>query len=209
MSGPLDHPVPEVVGPDLQVLFCGINPGLRSAELGQHFARPGNRFWKALHQSGFTDRLLAPSEQQELLSYRIGITNLVHRATATASELSAGELRRGAARLGRAVRGLRPRVLAVVGMQAYRTAWRRPKAGIGLQEEELVGGVPVWVLPNTSGLQARYQLPELALMFGELRRWVEGAGGGTAAGTAGVAGTAGTAGGVGEAPSREATIGGG
>jgi len=167
-----DHPVPDILGPGLSVLFCGINPGLKSAELGQHFARPGNRFWKALHLSGFTDRQLVPSEQDLLPSYGLGITNLVHRASAAASELTNDELRRGAVDLEAVVARGRPRVLAVVGVQAYRTAFRRPKAGIGLQEET-VAGVPVWVLPNTSGLQARYQLPELVELFGELRRWVE------------------------------------
>ncbi|MHB1582789.1 MAG: G/U mismatch-specific DNA glycosylase, partial [Acidimicrobiales bacterium] len=166
-----DHPVPDILGPALSVLFCGINPGLTSAELGQHFARAGNRFWKALHLSGFTDRQLAPSEQDLLPSYGLGITNLVHRASAAAAELTSDELRRGAAELEAVVAGERPSVLAVVGMQAYRTAFGRPKAGIGLQQEALAG-VPVWVLPNTSGLQARYQLPELVELFGELRRWV-------------------------------------
>ncbi len=166
------QPVPDVLGPDLSVLFCGINPGLRSAELGQHFARPGNRFWKALHLAGFTDRLLVPSEQQLLPSYGVGITNLVHRPSAAAAELSSDELRRGAAELEVTVAKARPRVLAVVGMQAYRTAFGRPRAGLGLQEET-VAGVPVWVLPNTSGLQARYQLPEVVELFGGLRRWEE------------------------------------
>lgn len=180
----LDHPVPDILAPGLSVLFCGINPGLKSAELGQHFARPGNRFWKALHLSGFTDRQLAPSEQDLLPSYGIGITNLVHRASAVASELTSDELRRGAVDLEAVVTRERPRVLAVVGVQAYRTAFRRPRAGLGLQDDT-VGGVPVWVLPNTSGLQARYQLPELVGLFGELRRWVgEQASGGDPAGGA-------------------------
>ena len=172
-----DHRVPDILGPGLSVLFCGINPGLRSAQLGQHFARPGNRFWKALHLAGFTDRQLAPSEQARLASYGVGITNLVHRASAAAAELSSEELRRGGAELEVTMARVRPRVLAMVGMQAYRTAFRRPKAGLGLQEET-VAGVPIWVLPNTSGLQARYQLPELVTLFGELRRWVQEEGSG-------------------------------
>jgi TDG/mug DNA glycosylase family protein len=159
--------VPDVIGPDLAVLFCGINPGQRSAELQQHFARPGNRFWKLLSASGFTEWELQPSEQDLLPAMGIGITNLVERSTVAASEVSSDELRAGAARLEEKVRHWRPRYVAVLGMQAYRTAFRRPKAAIGLQAE-LVGGSPVWLLPNPSGLQARYQMPEMTELFTEL-----------------------------------------
>lgn len=161
--------VSDVVRPDLHILFCGINPGLRSAELGQHFARPGNRFWKALHASGLTDRLLSPSEQADLLAAGIGITNLVTRASAGAAELTAAELRDGALRLERRVEVLRPRIVAVLGLAAYRTAFARPGASIGEQPERLAGA-RLWLLPNPSGLQARYQLPEMAELFGELAR---------------------------------------
>ena len=170
-----DRTIPDLVGPGLAVLFCGINPGLWSGASGLHFARPGNRFWKVLHGAGFTDRVLDPAEQAVLPSLGIGITNLVARTTAAASELSADELRAGAGALERRVRRLGPGTVAVVGMQAYRTAFRRPRAGMGRQEEELAGS-GLWVLPNPSGLQARYQLPEMVEMFTELRAAATGPG---------------------------------
>lgn len=161
-------PVPDVVAPGLPVLFCGINPGIRSGELGQHFARPGNRFWKVLHGAGFTDRLLAPAEQAELLGYGIGITNLVTRPSVGAADLTPAELRDGAADLEARVAHWRPVWVAVLGMQAYRTAFRRPAAAAGRQTETLAGA-GLWVLPNPSGLQARYQLAEMVELFTELR----------------------------------------
>lgn len=161
--------VPDIVRPDLRVLFCGINPGLRSAELGQHFARPGNRFWKALHLSGFTDRLLLPSEQWELLDFGLGITNLVGRPSAAAAELSRREITAGAAELTAKVDQLMPRWVAFLGIQAYRAAFLRPKAAIGRQPEVIGASTGIWVLPNPSGLQAHYQLPEMVRMFAELR----------------------------------------
>ena len=160
--------IPDLVAPDLAVLFCGINPGLWSGASGLHFARPGNRFWKVLHGAGFTPRVLDPSEQGGLPALGIGITNLVARTTTAASELSADELRAGALALERKVRRLRPRIVAFVGMQAYRTAFRRPKAGIGPQPETLARSA-IWLLPNPSGLQARYQLAEMIEAFAALR----------------------------------------
>ena len=157
----------DLVGPDLRVLFCGINPGRLSGELGLHFARPGNRFWKLLYAGGFTATVLQPAEQMTLPARGIGITNLVARVTTAASELSAGELREGAAELETKAVSLRPRSVAVLGLQAYRTAFRRPKAEIGPQPE-LLGGALLWLLPNPSGLQARYQLSEMTDMFKEL-----------------------------------------
>jgi len=161
--------IPDVIGPGLRVLFCGINPGLWSAAVGQHFAHPSNRFWKALHQAGFTDRLLAPAEQGELSGARVGITNLVNRATRTAKELSAGELRSGASALEDKVRRYQPRIVAVVGLQAYRAGFGRRRAVIGSQCESLAG-IPLWVVANPSGAQAHYQLPALVEAFAELRR---------------------------------------
>jgi double-stranded uracil-DNA glycosylase len=168
----VDKPLPDIVAPNLRVLFCGINPGLRSAELGHNFARPGNRFWPAVHGSGFTPRLLRPEQDAELPRYGLGITNLVSRATAAASELTDEELRAGGAELQALVTRFRPQVVAVVGLGAYRTAFRRPKATIGLQEDT-IAGVPVWLLPNPSGLNANHQLPELIRLFGKLREWLE------------------------------------
>jgi double-stranded uracil-DNA glycosylase len=158
----------DVLGPSLDVLFCGINPGLMSEATGHHFARPGNRFWPALHLSGFTPRLLAPAEQHLLPSYGLGITNIVPRASAKAAELTREELAAGGAALAAKVSGLSPTVLAVLGVSAYRTAFARPKARIGPQDE-LVGGARVWVLPNPSGLNAHWTLATIAGELGRLR----------------------------------------
>ncbi|MFN2589561.1 MAG: G/U mismatch-specific DNA glycosylase [Actinomycetota bacterium] len=166
--------VSDVVAPSLQVLFCGINPSLYSAAVGHHFARPGNRFWKALHGAGFTPDLLDPFDDRRLLEYGCGVTNLVPRATPSAEELGPDELRRGAQRLRRTVARLRPRFLAVVGVSAYRVAFDRPRAAIGLQDDRM-GQTRIWVLPNPSGRTAAYQLPALVAAFGELRAALNGA----------------------------------
>jgi len=163
-----DRTIPDVIDPGLRVLFCGINPGLYSAATGHHFARPGNRFWPALHAAGFTSRPLHPSEERELLRSGYGITNVVARATATAAELTTGELIAGGRRLAAKVRRYQPRVLAVLGIGAYRAAFGRPDAALGRQPDAL-GGAAVWVLPNPSGLNAHYQLRDLARMFEEVR----------------------------------------
>ena len=160
--------VPDVIATGLDVLLCGINPGLYSGAVGHHFARPGNRFWKALEGSGFTERVLSPFQERELLERGLGITNLVERATAGAGELMAEELREGAMRLERKVRRFRPRFVAFLGLSAYRTGLRRAAALPGPQGETL-GGSHVWLLPNPSGLNAHYQLPDLVLAFRELR----------------------------------------
>ncbi|MGD0082907.1 MAG: G/U mismatch-specific DNA glycosylase [Acidimicrobiales bacterium] len=160
--------MPDVIAPDLDVLFCGINPGLWSAAVGHHFARPGNRFWKVLQASGFSEELLDPSEEARLLELALGITNLVPRSSATAAELGRDELQAGARRLVRTVARWRPRYVAFLGMTAYRLAFDRPRAGIGEQPEPL-STARVWLLPNPSGVQARYQLPELAAAFAVLR----------------------------------------
>jgi double-stranded uracil-DNA glycosylase len=164
--------VPDVLAPNLRVLFCGINPGLWSAAVGHHFARPGNRFWKALHLAGFTPRVLAPDEEAELLRLGLGITNLVDRASAGAADLTSEELRAGAERLAAKVAWTRPKVVAVLGVGAYRTAFARPKATIGPQPTP-IAGARAWVLPNPSGLNAHYQLPALAAAFADLRRAVD------------------------------------
>jgi double-stranded uracil-DNA glycosylase len=164
--------VPDVLAPNLRVLFCGINPGLWSAAVGHHFARPGNRFWKALHLSGFTPRLLAPDEEAELVRLGLGITNLVDRASAGAADLTPEELRAGAERLTAKVARTRPEMVAILGVGAYRTAFARPKATVGPQPDP-IGGARAWVLPNPSGLNAHYQLPALAAAFAALRRAVD------------------------------------
>ena len=162
----------DVIAPNLRVLFCGINPGLYSGATGHHFARPGNRFWPTLFQAGFTPRLLHPSEERELLDYGYGITNLVPRATATADELSVGELIAGQQRIKSKVKRYQPQVLAVLGISAYRTAFAQKVVKLGQQTERLANSA-VWVLPNPSGLNAHYQLADLAEHFRELRQAVE------------------------------------
>jgi len=159
--------IPDLVGPALRVLFCGINPGRLSGELGLHFARSGNRFWRLLYAGGFTERVLLPSEQVLLPGMGIGITNLVGRTTAAASELTNEELRTGASDLETKAHRLQPRFIAVLGLQAYRTAFRRPLAAAGEQPETL-GPARLWLLPNPSGLQAHYQLPEMTPLFRDL-----------------------------------------
>ncbi len=163
-----DRLLPDVVAPGLTVLFSGINPGLVSAWTGHHFARPGNRFWPALHRSGFTPRQLRPDEQEELLGLGLGVTNVVARATARADELSAEELLAGGEVLGRKVLALEPAWLAVVGVTAYRTAFGAPRATLGPQDRRL-GRTRVWVLPNPSGLNAHYTPASLAEEFARLR----------------------------------------
>jgi TDG/mug DNA glycosylase family protein len=160
--------VRDVIARDLQVLFCGINPGLYTAAVGHHFARPGNRFWPALYASGFTERLLSPFEERELLERGYGITNVVPRTTATADLLTREEIVAGGKRLRARVLRYRPRILAVLGLGVYRTAFNQPKAKIGRQEDR-IGETVLWVLPNPSGLNANYQAADLARLFTELR----------------------------------------
>ena len=162
--------VRDVIAPELRVLFCGINPGLYTAAVGHHFARPGNRFWPALYAGGFTDRLLSPFDERELLKSGYGITNVVARTTASADELSKGEIIAGGKRLRAKVLRYQPRVLAVLGVGAYRTAFNRPKATVGRQDET-IGATVLWVLPNPSGLNANYQAPALARLFRELKEF--------------------------------------
>jgi TDG/mug DNA glycosylase family protein len=168
-GAPSRKPLRDVLAPDLDVLFVGINPSLLSAERGHHFARPGNRFWPALHLAGLTPRRMTPDEDAELPRYGLGVTNVVDRPTRTAAELTADELRAGAAALAELVAGWRPRVVAVLGITAWRVAFARPKAVLGRQPER-VGGAETWVAPNPSGLNAHHQLPDLARAYAELRR---------------------------------------
>lgn len=160
--------IPDVIANDLRVLFCGINPGLYTAAVGHHFARPGNRFWKALYEAGFTERLLSPFEECQLLGFGYGVTNVVPRATATADLLVKEELVTGGKRLAAKVRRYRPTVLAILGLGAYRTAFHKPKA-TGGQQADTIGNTILWVLPNPSGLNANYQQNDLARLFRELK----------------------------------------
>jgi TDG/mug DNA glycosylase family protein len=168
--------IPDVLpapGQPFRVLFCGINPGLYSAATGHHFARPGNRFWPALHASDFTPRLLAPAEQDLLAASGLGITNLVARATAQASELSREELQAGGARLAELVAAHPPRIVAVAGVTAYRSAFGIKDAQVGPQTET-IGATRLWVVPNPSGLNAHWPLAAITAEFGRLRAAVGG-----------------------------------
>lgn len=161
--------VPDVIDYDLRVLFSGINPGLYTAAVGHHFARPGNRFWKALYEAGFTDNVLSPFDERELLKSGYGITNVVPRATATADLLRKEEIIEGGRRLAAKVRRYRPRMLAVLGLGAYRMGFDRAKATVGRREEK-IGDTEIWVLPNPSGLNANYQQKDLSRLFRELKQ---------------------------------------
>ncbi|MGH7174724.1 MAG: G/U mismatch-specific DNA glycosylase [Gemmataceae bacterium] len=168
-----DKTLPDVIAADLKVLLCGINPGLYTAAIGRHFGRPGNRFWPALYASGFTQRLLSPYEERELLPRGYGITNLVARASARADDLTEEELREGARILERKMRRYRPKFAAFLGITAYRTAFQRPRAVLGLQAE-MLAEAKVWLLPSPSGLNAHHSAADLARLFGELRQAVDG-----------------------------------
>ncbi|NEP17500.1 MAG: G/U mismatch-specific DNA glycosylase [Leptolyngbya sp. SIO4C1] len=163
--------MPDVIAPNLKILFCGINPSLYSAAVGHHFARPGNRFWKALHGAGFTPRLFSPAEDGELPQLGYGITNVAPRATARADELSKAELRAGYQLLRDKLQTYRPDCLAILGISAYRVAFQQPKAKIGPQADWQ--DTRIWALPNPSGLNAHYQVDDLARVYGELRQAVE------------------------------------
>jgi TDG/mug DNA glycosylase family protein len=163
-----DATIPDVLAGGLRVVFAGINPGLYSAATGHHFARPGNRFWPALHRSGFTPRQFRPDEQDQLLALGLGITNVAPRATARAAELAPAELREGAQVLREKMGRLRPQWLAVLGVTVYRAAFAHPGAIVGPQAA-VIGPTRLWVLPNPSGLNASWTPPRLVEAFAELR----------------------------------------
>lgn len=167
LAAAIHKTVPDVIAKDLRLLFCGINPGLYTAAIGHHFGRPGNRFWPALYAGGFTPRLLSPYEERELLKDGFGITNLVSRATVLAHELTREELVAGGAVLRKKLRRYRPRMVAVLGVTSFRLAFAQPKAAVGPQAQPLAG-VPVWVLPNPSGLNAHFTPKKLATLFRQL-----------------------------------------
>ncbi len=168
LAAALGEPVPDLVTPGMRLLLCGINPSLWSAVAGYHFGNPANRLWPTLHLAGLTARRLHPSESEELLAAGIGVTNVVNYATATAAEISKDQLCAGRDRVVATVERWAPVVVAFLGLSAYRTAFARPKAAVGRQEER-IGNTVIWLLPNPSGLNAHYQLPALARVYGELR----------------------------------------
>jgi double-stranded uracil-DNA glycosylase len=155
--------VPDVIGPEVQILFCGINPGLYSAAVGHHFAGPGNLFWTTLHTTGFTPRLFTAFDEPEMLALGYGITNLVPRASASADDVDREELRAGARTVRRKVSLYKPKWLAVLGLNAYRIAFENTKAQVGLQGK--IGSTWVYLLPNPSGLNAFHQPAVLNEMF--------------------------------------------
>jgi TDG/mug DNA glycosylase family protein len=174
ISAAVGKTVPDLIAPGLKVLFCGINPSLYSAVVGHHFARPGNRFWPAIHAAGFTERLLSPAEGDEFLALGYGITNLVERATAGANDLALAELLAGPQQLERKVHQYQPAFVAILGIETYRRAFGRRQATLGRQPET-IGSSTLWVLPNPSGLNAHYQLGDLARLYGELKLATVGA----------------------------------
>ena len=161
--------ISDVIAPNLRVLFCGINPGLYTAAVGHHFARPGNRFWPAMHKGGFTPTLISPFNSDRLLEWNLGITNMCPRPTAMAHQLSTHELRKGARVLTRKVVRYKPRFVAIIGITSYRIAFDRKEAEVGLQSET-IGESKIWVLPNPSGLNAHYQVSDLAKLFAQLKK---------------------------------------
>jgi len=167
-----DKTVPDLIAPCLKALFCGINPGLYSGWAGHHFARPGNRFWPALFASGFTERLLRPEEEHELLKRDYGITNLCERTTLASAELTRDELRAGGVSLEKKVMRYRPAAVGILGVSAYRLAFDRPNSGVGPQRER-IGNALVWVLPNPSGLNAHFTPKVLAKVFREFKAAIE------------------------------------
>lgn len=159
--------IEDVIAPDLDVLFVGINPGLWTGATGFHFARPGNRFWRAIYEAGLTPTLLSPDQQRELLGHGLGVVNLVNRTTARADELTADELRAGGQALVAKIERFRPRRVAFLGVSTYRVAFGEPDVSVGRLEKR-IGQSEIWVLPNPSGLNAHYQLPDLARAYAAL-----------------------------------------
>ncbi len=162
--------VADIAGPGMKLLLAGINPGLWTAAVGAHFARPGNRFYPALHRAGIVDRLIdasagmRPEDEAHLVARGVGITNLAMRATARADELAPAEVRAGVAGLEEKVAVWRPRVVAILGLTAYRLAFEDPRAAAGRQERGLAGA-EVWALPNPSGLNAHETVDSLAAAY--------------------------------------------
>jgi TDG/mug DNA glycosylase family protein len=160
--------LPDILAPDLRVVFCGINPGLRSAVLGHHFAGRGNRFWKAIHLAGFAGEEIAPENGESILNYRCGITSAVERPTSRADQLSAEEFKRAASDLDAKIARYSPRYIAFLGKPAFAAIFSRRFVSWGKQDV-LLGGSRTWVLPNPSGLNRSFRLDQLVRAYTELR----------------------------------------
>lgn len=171
LADAIHRQVPDIIAPNLRILFVGINPGIYTAAVRHHFAHPSNRFWKALHDSGITPEPLTAFDNEKLLRYGMGITNIVQRPTKQASELRRDELQAGWKRLERKVQRYKPRWIAICGLDAYRKAIN-PKALLG-EQPETINGTRIWVVPNPSGLNANFTPKRLAEVFGELKERVE------------------------------------
>lgn len=161
--------LPDLIETGLKALFVGTNPGLYSAAVGHHFARPGNRFWPAMYRGKITERLYSPFEDYKLLKRGGGLTNIVSRASKRADELSKKELYEGAAILTEKVIQFQPQKVVFLGITSYRKAFQENQAQIGLQERK-IGEAEIWVLPNPSGLNAHYQIPALGKIFAQMWR---------------------------------------
>ena len=172
LTAAADRTIPDLMADDLRLVLVGINPSLYSAWDGRHFARPGNRLWRTLAESGLTPGLMHPADQHELPGLGIGITNLVARATARADELSAEEIRAGRPVLEATVARHRVGVVAFLGLSSYRIAYDEPRAGVGPLTRD-VAGATGWLLPNPSGLNAHYQQPDLTRAYRELRQFLD------------------------------------
>jgi TDG/mug DNA glycosylase family protein len=172
LAAAVGQTVPDIIAPNLHILFCGINPSVYSAVVGHHFARPGNRFWPTLHRAGFTPRLFKPEEGTELLALGYGITNIFERATVAAADLTIDELAEGGQQLRARVQHYQPRVLAILGISAYRLAFNQPRAVLG-QQPDSIGTTQLYILPNPSGLNAHYTPTDLARVYGEFRQSIE------------------------------------
>jgi double-stranded uracil-DNA glycosylase len=171
-------PVPDVIRPGLRLLLVGINPGLISARRRAHFANPANPFWRLLEESGLLPRRLEPGEQRELLAHGLGITNLVSRESASASELGPRDYERGRRELDRTLRRYRPRAVAFVGVTAYRSFARLPasKRVVCGEQPTSLHGARVFVLPNPSGRNAHYRYSDMLALFRGCKRALDGRG---------------------------------
>jgi double-stranded uracil-DNA glycosylase len=172
LENAIHNRLPDLIAPNLKVLFVGINPGLYTAAIGKHFGHPGNRFWPALHAGGFTPRRFTAFEREEFLKLGYGIVNVVGRPTRTIPELSPNELVEGGKELVRKIRRYTPRFAAFTGVTAYRIAFGLKDAKVGPQDET-IGSTKLWILPDPSGLNAHYPPKKLAVEFARLREAIE------------------------------------
>jgi TDG/mug DNA glycosylase family protein len=160
--------LPDILGAGLNVVFCGINPGMRAAATGHHFCGRNNRFWKVLHLAGYTSALIAPENDREILRYRCGLTTVVERPTAKATEVARHEFVMASVKLRKKIEICRPRHMAFLGKAAYAAITGLNELQWGLQPVQFVSGVSTWVLPNPSGLNRRFNLDALVLAYSQI-----------------------------------------